>query len=384
MEVIILQNKVKVLMFVDRMRHGGIQQFILENVKHMDLTKLTIDVLTLDDGQNYPLEQEVQDVGANFYKLKGVWVQTPYDYITYAKAIQKFFQQHSGYKVIHMNASSKNFILLRYAKRYGIPVRIAHSHNIDFQTNNIIKKCAGNIFKIILNKYATDYFACSKLAGKWLFGKKYVEQGKVIVIHNAVDFEKFQFNKEIREIVRNELRISNDALLIGNVGRFTLQKNHIFLLDIFNEIQKKKDAVLILIGIGELEAEIREKVQILNLTDKVIFAGFRNDVYKVLQAMDVFLLPSLYEGLPIVGVEAQANGLPIFTSKDVVTNEVKISDSLTFISLEKTAENWAEIILQSDLTRRDTKEQLKKAGYFIEDAAKALSKFYLRSLSVGK
>ena len=134
------QSKTKVLLFVDRMRHGGIQQFLVENIKNMNKSDIQIDVLTLDDGQTYPLEQAIIEAGANYYKLKGIWIRKPWDYLKYAKAINNFFKEHSDYKAVHMNASSKNFILLKYAKKYAIPIRIAHSHNIDFQTKNPIKK----------------------------------------------------------------------------------------------------------------------------------------------------------------------------------------------------------------------------------------------------
>lgn len=374
-----MKNKVKVLLFVDRMRHGGIQQFLVENVKHMDKTNVDIDVLTLDDGETYPLEQAIQDAGAKYYKLKGIWINNTMDYFKYATAIDNFFTIHNNYKVIHMNASSKNFILLKYAKKHHIPVRIAHSHNIDFQTKNPIKKIIGNLFKIPMKKYATDYFACSYLAGEWLFGKENVESGKVKVIHNAVDYKNFKYDEKTRKEIRKEFNIKENEILFGHVGRFTNQKNHTFLIDIFNEIHKQnKNTKLIMIGIGEKEEEIKNKVKKLQLNNYVIFAGFRKDVNKLMQGMDTFLLPSLYEGLPVVGVEAQAAGLPSFTSEDVVTQEVRITTAMNFISLEKSAKEWADIILNSDLSRKDTKDELKEAGYFIEDSARELVNFYLK------
>jgi len=371
--------KTKVLLFVDRMRHGGIQQFLVENIKHMDQKKLQIDVLTLDDGQTYPLEETIKNLGCNFYKLKGVWINKPSDYLTYAKSINQFFKEHNDYKVVHMNASSKNFLLLRYAKKYHVPIRIAHSHNIDFQTTNEWKKLAGDLLKIPMKLYATDYFACSLLAGRWLFGDKNVDKGRVRVIRNAVDYQKFQYNEEVRKKIRKEFNVKTKELLIGHVGRFTEQKNHTFLIDIFDEIHKQnKDTKLLLVGIGEKEQEIKNKVMDLGLERNVIFAGFCPNANEMMQAMDVFLLPSLYEGLPVVGVEAQAAGLPTFTSKDVVTSEVKITNALKFISLEKSPSTWAKEILNSDLSRKDTKKELKKAGYFIEDTAKELTNIYLR------
>lgn len=363
-------EKIKVLCFVDRLRHGGIQQIIIEILENMDKDKVQIDLLVFDDGQIYPLEEEVRNLGIHLFKVDA-WIWTPFDYIKQKKVLEQFFKEHHDYKVVHIHASSKNFMILKIAKKYGIKIRIAHSHNIGFQSKNKIKIMIGNIFKKPLKKYATHYFACSKLAGKWLFGKADVK-----VIHNAVDYQKFKFNQVRREELRKELGIA-DKLVIGNVGRFTNQKNHTFLIDIFHEIHKKNEkAVLMLVGIGGKEQEIREKVANLGLTDCVKFMGFCSNTNELFWCMDVFLLPSLYEGLPVVGVEAQCTGLPCFMSKDVITDEVKIAENVTFIELEKSAEEWAKIILSSDLSRRDTYQELKKAGYFIEQTVEELEKFY--------
>ncbi len=364
-------EKTRVLYFIDRMRHGGIQQFAVEIVKNMDKNKCEIEFLLLDDGQTYPLENVLKELNVKFYKLKGVWFRTPLDILKQKKALEKFFKEHHDYKVIHLHSSSKNFMVLKMAKKYGIQVRIAHSHNIGFQSKNKLKIIIGNFFKKPLKKYATHYFACSKLAGKWLFGEEDIK-----IIHNAVDYEKFKFDQVRRNALRKELGIE-DCLVIGNVGRFTNQKNHTFLIDIFQEIHKKnKKAVLMLVGIGEKENEIRDKVKNLNLEENVKFMGFCNNTNELMWCMDVFLLPSLYEGLPVVGVEAQCTGLPCFMSKDVITDEVKIAENVAFISLEKSAEEWAEIILSSDLSRRDTYQELKNAGYFMEQTVEELERFY--------
>lgn len=371
-----MSKKVKILYFVDRMLRGGIQTFVIENMKHMDRNKVQIDYLLLDDGVKYELEDTLKEMGSNVYKLNGVWLRKPTDYFNYFKKIDKFFKEHHDYKVVHLHSSSKNFYVLKSAKKYGIPVRIAHSHNIGFQSKSKLQIMIGNLCKPLLKKYATDYFACSKLAGEWLFGKENVENGKVKIIHNAVDYQKFKMNEEVRNSIRKELNIE-DKLVIGHVGRFTNQKNHTFLIDIFNEIHKKNsNSVLMLVGIGEKEDEIKEKVKKLEIEQNVLFMGFQDNVNELMWAMDVFLMPSLYEGLPVVGVEAQATGMPCFMSKDVVTDEVKITESVKFISLNETAEKWAEEILNSDLERKDTRDDLKKAGYFIDDMAGELADFY--------
>jgi glycosyltransferase involved in cell wall biosynthesis len=371
-----MSEKVKVLYFIDRMLRGGIQTFVIENMKHMDKNKIQIDYLLLDDGVKYELEDTLKEMGSNVYKLKGVWLRKPTDYFNYFKKIDEFFSQHNDYKVVHLHSSSKNFYILKSAKKYGIPVRIAHSHNIGFQSNNKIQIMIGNLCKPLLKKYATDYFACAYLAGEWLFGKKAVKDGKVRVIHNAVEYEKFKFNEEKRMEIRNRLNI-NDKLVIGNVGRFSEQKNHEFLIEIFSEIHKKnKMSTLMLIGKGEKEVLIRKKVRNLGLENDVIFMGFCNNVNELMWAMDIFLMPSLHEGLPVVGIEAQATGLPCFMSKYVITDEVKITELVKFIDLKQSSKEWAKEILNSDLNRKDTKAELEQAGYLIMDTAKELENFY--------
>ena len=369
---------VKVLYFVDRMLRGGIQSLVIDWVSRFDKNKIHVDFLLLDDGKEYELEQTLKELGCTVYKLKGIWVKTPIDFIKYKYAVKNFFKEHHDYKVVHMHSSSKNYMILKYAKEYGIPIRIAHSHNIDFQTKNPLKKLIGNLFKKPLIKYATDYFACSKIAGEWLFGKDIVESDKFRVIHNAIDYDKFKYNESSRKETRKEFFVKNNEILFGNVGRFSNQKNHIFLLRIFNEIFKiNSDVKLILVGQGENESLIKNEIDNLGLKNNVIIAGFRNDVNKIMQGIDVLLMPSVHEGLPVVGIEAQAAGIPCFMSKDVITNEVKISESVHFISLSKDESFWAKTILNSNLKRMDNKTCLKSAGYFIEDVVDLLEKKYM-------
>lgn len=372
------KEPVKVLYFVDRMLRGGIQSLVIDWVSRFDKQKIHVDFLLLDDGKEYELEQTLKELGCTVYKLKGIWVKTPIDFIKYKYAVKSFFKEHHDYKVVHMHSSSKNYMILKYAKKYDIPIRIAHSHNIDFQTKNSLKKLIGNLFKKPLIKYATDYFACSKIAGEWLFGEDIVESDKFRVIHNAVDYDKFKFNENIRKNMRKEFGFKENDIVIGNVGRFAQQKNHDFLIDIFNECYKiNSNYRLLLVGIGELEQEIKNKVSILGLEKEVVFAGFRKDVNCCMQAMDLFLMPSLHEGLPVVGVEAQASGLTCYMSKDVITPEVKIADNVYFISLNKSSKDWAEKIITSNNDRTNNFNKLNNDGYIIDSVIKTLEKYYL-------
>lgn len=367
-----VEKRIRVLYFVDRMLRGGIQTFVLENMRHMDKNKIQIDYLLLDDGNHYELEDVLEKEGAIVYKLTGIWLRTPIDFISYQKAIHDFFARNNNYDVVHLHSSSKNWMVLYYAKKYGIKIRIAHSHNIGFQTHSKAQLLLAEAFKPLLKKYATHYFACSEDAGKWLFG-----DSSVTVVHNAVDLKKFSYNAEKRKRIRKEYQLET-AFVIGHVGRFTTQKNHSFLLEIFSEIVKKRpDAKLLLVGEGILENEIVEKANGMQLADKIVFSGFHSNVEEYMSAMDIFLFPSLFEGLGLVLIEAQANGLPCFTSDVVVPQEAKISELLNYISLEKSPKEWANIIMKSNLKRRDVSNEIRKHGYEIEDTAKFLQNFYI-------
>lgn len=365
-------KQIKVLYFVDRMLRGGIQTFVLENMRHMDKRKIQIDYLLLDDGNHYELEDVLKNEGANIYKLKNVWLRKPQDYLYYMKSMRKFFKTHNDYDIVHLHSSSKNWLVLYYAKKYGIKVRIAHSHNIGFQTTSKMQIILANMFKPLLKINATDFLACSHDAGKWLFGRK-----EFIVVHNAVDLKKFEYNLQEREDIRKKYKLEN-SFVIGHIGRFTNQKNHKFLIQIFYEFQKKySNAKLLLVGEGILQDEIKQMVKNLKIDNKVIFAGFHTDTEKYLSAMDVFVFPSLYEGLGLVLIEAQANGIPCFTSKDVVPKEAKVSRQLEFISLTKTPGEWAVQILNGDLQRQNVKHEIIENGYQIEDTAKFLQGYYI-------
>ena len=375
-----MEGKVKVLYFVDRMLRGGIQTFVIENLRHMDKTNLQIDFLLLDDGKVYELEEELRMLGSTVYKLEGIWIRKPWDFVKYCKALDDFFREHHDYKVVHMHSSSKNFMVLKYAKKYGIEIRIAHSHCIDFQTNSKIKKVVGDCFKYPLKKYATNYFACSKEAGVWLFGKKIVNSNRFMIVHNAVDLEKYKFNVEVRERIRNDLKIDKNTIVIGHVGRFVELKNHDFLVDVFYEFYEiHPNSKLLLIGTGIKENEIKEKVKRLGIEENVIFAGFRENVNDYMCAMDLFVLPSKTEGLGLVLIEAQASGLKCFTSKDVVPNEVDVSKTTQFLSLNLLPKEWADVLIETNIERVKNEDMIKQAGYDIIDTSKVLQDFYTKN-----
>lgn len=368
-------RKVRVLYFVDRMLHGGIQTFVLKNWEHMNHKKVQIDFLLLDDGNNYELDDALRQMGSTVYKLESIWIRRPWDYFSYCKALDIFFQMHHDYQIVHLHSSSKNFPVLMFAKKYGVSTRIAHSHNTDFQTESVYRKIAGNLFKPMLIHYSTDFFACSQAAGKWLFGNS-----NVTIVKNGVDTEQFSYDRSKAQEVRKQFGIQEDEIVIGHVGRFTHQKNHTFLIEIFKAVyDRNKRYRLLLVGSGELESKIREKVQRYGLENAVIFAGYQMDTGRMMQAMDLFVFPSVYEGLGLVLIEAQAAGLPCLTSQDVVPMEARVCELLNFVPLQNNPEDWAEKIIEVSIEKRpDMRTLIMESGYDIRKTAMFLQDYYLK------
>lgn len=374
-----MNKPLRILFFIDRLRLGGIQMLAYDILKHNDPSKMNIEILNLDDGQEYPLSKTLKNMGVTIHQLKGAWMRTPFDLPHYFKSVEAFFKEHHDYDVVHMHSSSKNFFILQCAAKWNIPVRVAHSHNTGFQSKNPLTIALGNMMKKPMQKYATHWVGCSKLACEWLFGQGCVERGEAKVILNGIDSSLFVYDEQVRNQVRKEMQLEN-KFVIGHVGRFVNQKNHTFLLDIFAEIVKhRNDSVLMLIGIGELMAAMKQKAANLGIADKVLFVGFRDDRNRLMQAMDSFLFPSLYEGLSVVLIEAQAAGLPVFTS-DTTTTETKYSPYMQFLSLKQPASEWAETLLKKGAAeRKDMTKTLDNAGFEIRAMVRNLYELYTKN-----
>lgn len=350
---------------------GGVEAVIMNYYKNIDRSKIQFDFLIDNDSTNIPY-QEIEQLGGKVILIP------PYQkLLSYQKELKKVLKE-GNYKIVHSHINTLSIFPLRVAKQANIPIRIAHSHST---TNK--KEKAKNLMKQTLRpfskRYATDYFCCSELAGRWLFGNKEYNQNHVFLLNNAIDISKFQYNKTIRNQKRKHLNIGENTLVIGHIGRFVKQKNHEFLIDIFKEIHnQRKDSILLLIGQGPLLEPIKQKVKNLNLTNSVLFLGQRNDANELYQAMDVFLLPSLYEGLPVVGVEAQAASLLCILSTSM-TKETKVLDTTEFISLEESPTTWATHLLNSyhNFKRTSNQQEIQHNGFDITKETKKLEKKYI-------
>lgn len=365
-----ISEPIRVLHVVTHMNRGGLETMIMNYYRHIDKTRIQFDFLTHRDGKK-DYDDEILKLGGKIYHLPPL---NPFDYKGYLKKLDEFFQEHREYKIVHSHLDCMSTYPLRAAKKYGVPVRIAHSHNTSQERN--LKYLVKLYSRSLIPRYATDLFACGEEAGKWMF-----KNHSFVVMRNAIDAEKFAYNSETARKKREELGIE-DKFVLGHVGRFNLQKNHEFLIDIFNEVCKQNEnAVLLLIGTGELKEEIHEKVRNLGLDEKVMFLGVREDIPELMQAMDVFVFPSLFEGLPVTLVEAQAAGLSCVVS-GTITQEIDITENISFIALEKSAKEWADKILKNKYLRKNELDIIKNNKFDIYENVRWLEKFYIKKWSI--
>lgn len=366
------KESVRVLQIIGIVCGGGVEAVIMNYYRHIDRSKIQFDFV-VDGYEKTILDDEIESLGGKVYHVE------PYKKNIFRYMSQIYHIVHDNhYDIVHSNMNTLSVFSLFPAWLAGAHQRILHNHSTAVRSEGI-RSVMKNILRPLAPLFANRYAACSKLAGEWMYGKKMMASGKVTIINNAIDLDEYAFSSEIRQQYRSDLNIPKDALVIGHVGRFMYQKNHAFLIEIFKEIVKEHpNAVLLLIGDGELRPEIEAKVQNYALLDKVFFLGLRKDVKNLYNCMDVFVLPSWYEGLPVVGVEAQANGLPIFLS-DKVTNEILLTNSASVLNLSDGTSYWANRILSDFIERNKTaKEELRNAGFDIHLKAISLLKWYMR------
>lgn len=316
-------------------------------------------------------DEEILSNGGRIYVLPKFKV---YNYISYRRAVRDFFRHHHEFRVVQGHMTSTASIYLPIAKRSGISVTAAHARNAGVVRGP--KGMATRFFRRGLADKADVLFACSTLAGEDVFGQKAMEQGRVKIIHNAIDVKRFTYHEEERKKTREALGIA-DALVLGHVGRFDYQKNHPYLLEVFAAVSRKRpDSVLLLLGEGAARPAMEERCRELGIAERVRFLGNRKDTERYYQAMDVFLLPSFFEGLPGVLVEAQAAGLACIVS-DTVTREAQATDLVTWLSIDDPPERWAdEVIKRAAYVRRNTVKELTKAGFDVRTQAVGYRAFY--------
>lgn len=363
---------IRVLHSVSNMDRAGIETMLMNYYRHMDRTKVQFDFLC-NKKKSGAYDAEVEKLGGRIYRTPGL---NPLKYPKYLKYMKELFKEHPEYRIIEAHNGALGVYALHAAKVDNIPVRIFHAHGASI-TKDL--KWPLKIFCRSRLKYNINQnFTCGVAAAKCYFGNKKVQNNEYELIPNAIEVERFVFNSQYRNEIREKYNLQ-DKHVIGHVGRFMAQKNHIFLINVFEEIAKMdNNAVLVLLGDGELMDTIKDKVQEKKLTDKVLFIGNVGNVNQWYSAFDAFVLPSVWEGLPVVGVEAQAADLPCIFA-DSVTKEIELTDKVEFLSLDCDTKEWANkiIALFNNKERKDNTEIITEKHYNIEKEAVKLQERYL-------
>ncbi|MEG0942245.1 MAG: glycosyltransferase family 1 protein [Angelakisella sp.] len=364
-----MSSPIHIAHIVGKMVGGGVESVIMNYYRHIDRNSIQFDFIIDNDSTLVP-EEEIESLGGRVIRI------SPYGQpLQYHRDLYTIFKENH-YIIVHSHINTLSVFPLFAAKRAGVPVRIAHNHST--AAKGELKK---NVLKYMLRPFAklfpTHLCACSEYAARWMFGKASSANGDIKIIPNAIDLSKFHFSNDTRNNCRRQLGLE-DKFVVGHVGRFMYPKNHQFLIDIFYEVTKKDEsAVLLLIGTGKLRQGIQDKVHLLKLNNTVKFLGYREDIAEMMKAMDVFVLPSFCEGLPVVGVEAQATGLPCVFS-DRVPREAKMSPMAEFVRLDAGAENWAKVVLSYRGFRERHEYHVDSPMYDITYAANELKEYYLR------
>lgn len=355
-------------MVVHEMNRGGIENFIMNLYRVIDRDVIQFDFVAHTD-KKCDFDDEIKDLGGTIFHCPDYRIV---NHLNYCKWWKDFFVSHPEYKIVHSHLDSSANIHLRIAKKFGC-VTIAHSHSSAEGFG--IKALVKSILKIGFNNCCDYKFACSNEAAKWLYGNK---ANEATIIKNGIDTEKYVFNAKIRNELRKEWNISEDEVVLGHIGRLDKNKNHTFILDILKELNEKGiSTTFVSAGKGEELTNLLNKAKNLNLEKKALFLGLRGDIPNILQVFDVFVMPSVYEGLPVSSIEAQASGLKCVLS-DSISQESNVTGNVEFISLDNTAKEWVEQISKMlPYDRVDTSEKISQAGYDIKTTAQQLTDFYI-------
>lgn len=358
-------------MIMGKMIGGGVEAVVMNYYRHIDRSKFQFDFIIDNDSTVIP-QEEIETLGGRIYKV------APYQNISnFTKSLKNLFKMNN-YKIVHSHMNSLSVFPLRVAKQCDIPIRIAHNHSTAApgeNKKNIIKY----LLRLFATRYPTHYMSPTRYAGEWLFGHRIADQD-LFILKNAIDIEKFAFNGEIRNKVRNQLGYKVDDFIIGNIGRLVWQKNQFFLIQVFSEIRKNNsDAKLLIIGDGPEKKNLMKLINESGLNKSAKIISNTSNIADFYQAMDFFVFPSNYEGLGMVAIEAQVSGLRVLGSK-CVPRDVKITDLYKDLELNLGPLSWSGNIYRDSIARKSHLDEAIVNGYRIEDAVIGLEKFYQNSL----
>ena len=357
----------RVLCIVGGMNAGGAETFLMKIYRTIDKEYFQMDVATVVPGV---YDEEIQTMGGRVYRITPKTQGPIKNFLDIKNLVKK-----ENYKsVLRVSQSSLSALELLAAKCGGAEITAFRSSNSNTTSGDILNGVIHRLFMWMPIAFANVRIAPSTEAAEFMYGKKCIKNGKAVLLNNGLDLDVFRYDEDLRKVIRSELGVEDNIKLLGHVGRFIKQKNHRFLIEVFSEVHKKDtNTMLVLVGQGELEDEIKNRVEELGLTDSVIFTGVRKDVPALLSAMDVFVFPSFYEGMPNTVIEAQATGLPCLIS-DKITKEVKITDLVKYLDLEK-GDEWVEKILSINLEVRKGYEQtFVEKGYDIQSQVENFTK----------
>ncbi|MNZ76275.1 putative glycosyltransferase EpsF [compost metagenome] len=367
-------SPIRVLHAVVNMNRGGAETLLMNLYRHIDRTKVQFDFLTCKPGV---FDDEIQRLGGVIHRIPHI---TESGHRGFVQSLHQFFQSNSSYRAVHSHMDKMSGLVLHAAKKASIPIRIAHSHNTRSEGSflaRVYKWYAG----LHIKTSATNHVACSNAAARWLFGGK---ASSALILQNGIACEQFAFSEPVRSELRSELGLSDDTLAIGHVGRFAHQKNHMQLLELFKDVERRrKNSLLLLAGEGPLRKAVERQAEQLGIADKVRFLGVRSDIDCLLQAFDVFVFPSHHEGLPVTLIEAQGAGLPCIIS-DQITREVDLGIGLVdFFPLKEQAIGVNQILAAADKSSRVIPaDALARKGYDIKQTAKMAAHYYFSLFEV--
>lgn len=359
----------RVLHMIGSLELGGSQSMVMNIYRNIDREQIQFDFI-VDHPDRMYFADEVIKLGGKIFILP-TFIGS--NVLEVGKKWNEFFRNHKEYKILHSHVRSYASLYLPIAKKHGVKT-IIHSHSTS--NGKGIKALIKKIMQYPIRYQADYFFGCSKEAGKWLFGERIVKGNNYYTVKNAIDTRRYQLKSDIRAKYRKELNISDSKVVFMHVGRLHEAKNHKFLLEIFREIRQYiSNSVLVIVGDGELKQSVENWIREFHLEKYVQMLGARKDVPKLLQAADCFLFPSIWEGLPVTVVEAQAAGLPCFIS-GMITQDVGISELVVYIPIDQGTYPWVEAVCNSDLKRKNVIEQIKKSGFDIKNMAEWLTDFY--------
>ncbi|PKM60516.1 MAG: glycosyltransferase family 1 protein [Firmicutes bacterium HGW-Firmicutes-4] len=367
---------VRIAVIMGKMHSGGKKNLVMEYYRHIDRSKIQFDFICDKDSNAIPME-EIELLGGSVYQV------TPYQNILGNMKDIYAICKKNKYPIIHGYNGTMNIFAMFIGFVSGIPIRINESISMAHISDK--KTVFKNILKPFSRLFSTHYMANGETCGRWQFGNRLYELGKVTVFKTVIDTKKSTYNIAERELTRKEFGIE-DNIVIGHIGRLTEQKNTLFIIDIFSEILKRESkAKLLIIGDGNLREKMIKKIEEYHLEKQVLYLGRREDIQQFYNAMDCFILPSLYEGLPVVGVEAETCGLPMFFSTEIPQESSPCDDLGCFIGLDQSVEVWADKILNKTVfnmkIRKDRSEDVKKTGFDSAIEGRKLQFFYEKLLT---